>query len=434
MENKEITLLPHGGVEETDPSILIGRALQLSEKEKDQIFKGLQDGSYEMATSYLWKKTTESLKKQISCLGMSFISELLGKTGADELLDYREISDYDSLRLAEELGFLSGPSAFRLKQASDSVGYYSSSDAQDAGASMNKLDAASILIACVEGVLSKEKIDAALDFKKFRSDIEGRPMSSEEDFIQKFSTMPYFYLRTTVRILTSVIRKDSGAQLENALANGNLIIPLIWMDLHAEERFLIGRCYSDLYSDGNSKALSGVKKILLAVKGFDYVPEDTRSRAFIKAANHIIDVHFSMNNYYLEPAAVKALLEMGNVIPTPALSSCLSAVLCVKLGNSYGFSYDAQAYADAVIKTITSTRWEYYLNNFLSSDNRVLAKLMLDKPILRWIELINSIGVLKEVAVTNKDISVLMEVTIKNRPELIKTRARDLYMRLGGAW
>lgn len=434
MENKDITLLSHGGVEETDPSILISRALQLSEKEKGQIFKGLQDGAYEMATSYLWKKTTESLKKQISCLGMSFISELLGKTGADELLDYREISDYDSLRLAEELGFLSGPSAFRLKQASDSVGYYSSSDAQEAGASMNKLDAASILIACVEGVLSKEKIDAALDFKKFRSDIEGRPMSSEEDFIQKFSTMPYFYLRTTVRILTSVIRKDSGAQLENALANGNLIIPLIWMDLHAEERFLIGRCYSDLYSDGNSKALSGVKKILLAVKGFDYVPEDTRSRAFIKAANHIIDVHFSMNNYYLEPTAVKALMEMGSVIPTPALSSCLSAVLCVKLGNTYGYSFDAQSYANRIIKTISNSRWEFYFKELLPSDSRILAKLMLDNPVKRWIDLFDSLGVLEGFTVDNKDVSVLITATTKRRPDIIKTRAQDLYKRLTGTW
>lgn len=430
MENKDVILsIPNGNV-----GVLIEQALQLSEKERNQILKGIQDGSYEMATSYLWKKTTESLKKQLSCLGMPFISELLGKTGADELLDYREISDYDSLRLAEELGFLSGPTAFRLKQASDSVGYFSSSEAQDAGASMNVADAATILFACVTGVLSKERIDAALDFRKFRDDIEGRPMSQDEDFIQKFSTMPYFYLRTTVRILTSVIKKDSGAQLENALANGNLIIPLIWGDLHAEERFLIGRCYSDLYSDGNSKALSGVKKILLGVKGFDFVPEDTRSRAFIKAANHIIDVHFSMNNYYFEPAAVKALVEMGSVIPTPALSSCLSAVLCVKLGNMYGVSYAAQPYADSIIKTISKSRWEFYFKDCLPSDSRILAKLMSDNPIKRWIELFNAIDALQEISVDNKDVSILIEATIKHRPEVIRIRAKDLYIRLGGDW
>lgn len=434
MENKDITISTHGGVVNTDTSSLIKQALQLSEKEQNQILKGVQDGSYEMATSYLWKKTTESLKKQLSCLGMPFISELLGKIGADELLDYREISDYDSLRLAEELGFLTGPSAFRLKQASDSVGYFSSSEAQDAGASMNLADAATILYACVTGVLSNEKIDAALDFRKFRDDIEGRPMSQEEDFIQKFSTMPYFYLRTTVRILTSVIKKDSGAQLENALANGNLIVPLIWKDLHAEERFLIGRCYSDLYSDGKSKALSGVKKILLSVKGFDYVPEDTRSRSFIKAANHIIEVHYSMNNFYFEPAAVKALMEMGSVIPTPALSSCLSAVLCVKLGNTYGHSYDAQAYADSILKTISSSRWEFYFKDLLPSDNRILAKLMSDKPTIRWIELFDTLGVLEELTVENKDVSFLISATIKKRPEMIKIRAKELYMRLGGSW
>lgn len=428
--NTELTI---SATPEVNPSQIIEKALQLSEKDRNQLRVGFQSGSYEMATAYLWKKTLDSLKKQLGSVGLSFVSELLGRVGGMELIDYREIPDYDALRLAEELGLVTGSNAFRLKQSMEMVNFYASGDMnQDSSEGMNVAEAASILYACVKGVLSQERFDAVLDFKLFRDDLEGRTMSESDDYIQKLITMPYFYKRTTVSILISIIEKDSGAQLENALANANQIIPIIWDSIHSDERFLVGRCYADMYAAGKTTALSGIKKILLKVKGFDYVPEDLRSRAFIAAANKIINAHFSFDNFYLEPAAVNSLYKMGSVIPTPALSSCVCALLCVRLGNIYGVSFDAQKTANQIMANITKERWEYYFKECFMSDDKVLMKLTISKIAERWVGMFNK-EFYSELIPSMKDklVGSFLEATVQKNVERVCSIARHLYSRLG---
>lgn len=413
---------------------IIQTALQLSEKDKRQLWIGFQSESYEMATAFLWKKTLDSLKKQLSMLSMPFISELLGKVGPDELIDYREIPDYDTLRLAEELGFVSGTTAFRLKKSLELVNYFASvGDNEDEIDGMNKAEAVGILLSCVNGVLSKEKLEAALNFKEFRDALEEKTISNDDEYIQKLTTMPYFYLRTTTSIIVSIIKKDTGAQLENALANANLIIPLIWEKAHFAERFLIGRCYADLYAEGKNSALSGIKKILLKVKGFDYVPEDLRSRAFIMAAENIIRVHFSLDNFYFEPAAINTLSKMGSVIPTPAIPVCFSAVLCVYLGNYYGVSYNAQPYASEILSRITTERWSFYFDQCLGSDDRILLKLTMGSPVQRWLHLFEDTELKEIISSIKKNVSVksLLEATLKKNESQIINLARKLYSDMG---
>lgn len=419
---------------ENENVTIIKTALQLSEKDKRQLQIGFDTESYEMATSFLWKKTLDSLKKQLSMLSMPFISELLGRVGSDELIDYREIPDYDTLRLAEELGFVSGTTAFRLKNSLELVNYFASvGDNDDEAEGMNKAEAVGILLSCINGVLSKEKLEAALNFKEFRDALEEKMISGDDEYIQKLTTMPYFYLRTTTSIIVSIIKKDKGAQLENALANANLIIPLIWERAHINERFLIGRCYADLYAEGKNSALSGLKKILLKVKGFDYVPEDLRSRAFISAAENIIRVHFSLDNYYYEPAAINTLSKMGSVIPTPAIPICVSAVLCVYLGNYYGVSYNAQPYASGILSNITTDRWVFYFNQCLESDDRILLKLTMMSPVKRWLQLFEDAKLKEIITSVNKNVAVksLLEATLRKNESRIRSLARELYSGIG---
>ena len=129
--------------------------------------------------------------------------------------------------------------------------------------------------------------------------------------------------------------------------------------------------------------------MLLKVKGFDFVPEDLRSRSFVKAAHTLIAAHEGANNFYNEGAPMRSLERMGSSIPIPAFPICMSAVISVKLGNYYGHCWDAQASADALLKRLPAERWIYYLNQCLPTDDRVLYKLMEEKPARRWIGLLD---------------------------------------------
>ena len=413
---------------------LVNCGIQLSTKDQRQIIKTFEDESYEMVSTYIWTKAINSLKNQLGNMGMSFVAEMLDRPDINEHTNLQQaISEFEAIRLAEELGVISGTAAFRLKQAMETVTHFNQSELDDDAENELSEDEAKLIIrSCVQGVLGYKKIDAAIDFKNFRTELEAATLTEESPYIFKLIQSPYFFHRATIRILLSSVKASSGAQLENALANSNLIIPKIWNNLKHPEKYQVGRSYSELFADGKTKAASGLKQVLLKVKGFDFVPEDLRSTSFIKAANEILIAHEGMNNFYNEPAHVTTLYKMGSVIPSPALPICITAVLSVKLGNSYGVSTGAQESANSILKRITHERWVYFFNECLQTNERILYKLTLGLPVIKWLKLFSEKDVENILSeIKEKDVRNLLNFTKAKQTDKIKKLALEMYSKLG---
>jgi len=77
-------------------------------------------------------------------------------------------------------------------------------------------------------------------------------------------------------------------------------MPLLWPGLRDSEKWNVGLAYATAYDAGEVTVSAGLKKALLKVKGFDYVPENLRSHTFVKAAERLIEAHEGMNNFYNE--------------------------------------------------------------------------------------------------------------------------------------
>jgi hypothetical protein len=344
------------------------------------------------------------------------------------------LTDYDALRLAQELGVITGTGALRLRQALERLTHFGQLPPDEAEETpMTADEAMGLLRACVENILGQEKIDAALDFKAFRDGLEAKLYDPDEREIQLLLTSPYFFQRASVRILLALVKTAKSAQLENALANVNIIIPLLWERLLGPERHQIGRAYAELASDGKATATAGLKKVLLKIRGFDYVPEDLRSTSFTKAANAVLAAHEEMNNFYNEPAPTRYLDEMGSVIPIPAFPICMSAVLSVRLGNRYGVSFDAQRYANSILRRVSKERWVYFLNDCLKTDDRILYKLLEDNPKTRWIEVARefSLGTLASKESPDRTVRQLAVEAEAGRANLIQNLAVKLINQLG---
>jgi energy-converting hydrogenase Eha subunit A len=202
--------------------------------------------------------------------------------------------------------------------------------------------------------------------------------------------------------------------------------------LQHPERWQIGRTYSELFTDGQTIAASGLKKVLLKVKGFDFVPEDLRSSTFIKVANEILTAHEGMNNFYNEPKPVSTLYNMGSVIPTPAFPICITAILSVKLGNSYGVSNAAQGIVNEMLKNISSDRWIYFFKECLQYNDRLLYKLMDYRPLDRWLSLFPESLIDKALLeVQEKDLINLLNYTKKNDRDRLMRLAGQMYRKIG---
>jgi hypothetical protein len=408
---------------------------QLTSRDRIQIVAAFENHHYEMVSSFVWTKALSSLKGQLAKLGAAFISEMLDRPDIDTSSSIDQVlTDYEALRLAQELGVITGTGALRLRQALERLTHFGQLPPDEAEETpMTADEAIGLLRACIENILGQERIEAALDFKKFRDDLEKKLYDANEHQVQTLLSSPYFFQRASVRILLALIKTTKSAQLENALANANVIIPLLWERLAGPEKHQLGRAYAELASEGKATATAGLKKVLLKVRGFDYVPEDLRSTSFIKAANAILTAHEEGNNFYNEPAPTRYLDDMGSVIPIPAFPICMSAVLCVRLGNRYGISYDAQRYANSILKRVSKERWLYFLNDCLKADDRVLYKLMEDSPRARWIELVRefSLATMATRDVTDRTVRQLVEESQAGKRQRINSLAANLISQLG---
>lgn len=414
----------------SDPQELSGRALQLRDRERRQVAANFAAGNYEVASTYIWTRTMALLKKQLASLGPEFVGELLQRPDLDEYSDVTtSISDSEAISLARDLGIFSPLQTKRLLHSQEIVTYFAGLSSDTGGHDEEALtheEAISCLRICVQGVLGQENIGAAEDFKVFRDKLARDTFDVDSPEIVKLRGSPYFFIRTAISVILSIFRTSKGAQLEHIARNALLIIPEFWPDLKEPERWQVGQAYAEQYNEGRKDSVKGLHAVLLKVSGFDYVPENLRSSTFIKVASSVIAAHEGMDNFYNEPAPMRELSSLGTSIPGPALASCMTAVLCVKLGNRWGVSTAAQRSANEVLDGISTERWMHYLDGRIEEDARILRKLDEVKPQARWIDIVAKLNI-DPTQIKSKDVRALITATQNRRTIKINEISAKMY-------
>lgn len=414
----------------SDPAEIVSKALQLRDRERNQIAANFQAGNYELAASFVWTRAMALLKKQLALLGMEFIGELLQRPDVNEYSDIRTaVSDSEAISLARDLGMISSLQTMRLFQSQATVAHFAGLEndhLSDPDEVMTQEEAISCLRVCVQGVLGHEQISVAEDFKRFRTKLESETLTQNSPELVKLNSSPYFFVRTAISILLSLFKTTKGAQLEHAARNALLIIPQFWEQLKAPERWQVGQAYAVEFSEGRKESVKGLHAVLLAVSGFDYVPENLRSTTFVQVASNVITAHQGMNNFYNEPGPMRELASLGTSIPGPALAACMTAVLCVRLGNFYGTSFAAQEPANQIIQRLSKDRWLFYVNERLEGDRIILAKLIDDRPRKNWIQLMQQVRLDPE-QINSRDARALIKATNGNEQLKVTTIAQRMF-------
>jgi len=397
------------------PALISEYAVQLNARDKKQIVTAFESGHFEIGITYLWGKTVTALKKELSTVGVALLGEMLGKTDVDEDDNVEDIlTTKDAIRLAEELGIVSSTDAMRLRHTYELVTHFSQMEVNDD--SLEEIDdseAMSALKACIKSVLGRPRVEVAKKFVEFREALEGETLGEHDPRVGMLKSSPYFFYKLTISVLMNAAKKNVGASLEHVLANINVLIPAIWADLRETEKWQVGYTYAEAYAEGKATTVSGVKSALLKVQGFDYVPENLRSDTFRKAAEAIITAHEGFNNFYNEAAPVKSLSKLGTTIPIPALPVCITALLCVVLGNRYGVSNAAWGEALGLLDRLSNDRWGYYVNNVLPGEMRILNKLADQRPVSNWVTVVNRYK-LSDVQIKNKTVFQLLKASSSN--------------------
>lgn len=402
-------------------------ARQLSKRERDQLVQAFENDLLEMGTTFVWTRTMAGLKNRLAALGVDFIAEMLDRTDIRPDAEVHEVlTDYEAVRLAEELGMFGSTLAMRLRQNLELVAHFANPPSDAADDEMMPEDALGVLRTCVQTVLGHEDLEVAVEFIAFRRRLETSILADDAPEIEGLATSAYFFQRTVLRILLAGSKSVQGAQLENVLANLNTILPAIWTDLKDPDRYMVGRAYAELHAEGQSVAANGLRSALLKVSGFDYVPEGLRSQAFLEAAGKVLGAHFAWDNFHNEPAPMRALARLGTSIPRPAFHKCVTAAILVRIGNHYGVSNAAQPSATRMLKDVTADRWEYFFDGCLPVDDVLLAELQDHAVARRWCTLMTELTRLDGLRPSNKLTRQLLEASFERKSEAVSRRAAAL--------
>lgn len=405
-------------------------AKQLSTRETTQIVQAFESGAYEMASTFVWRRTMSGLKKKLGSLGMDFIGEMLDRRDIVAASSAQQVlTDEDALRLAEELGFFPSTQSLRLRQAMDIIAHFTDPPDDADAEGMSPEEAKSALRTCIQTVLGHTEAENALEFAKFRRQLEVHSFKPGDAEVGTLAAVPYFFQRTTLRVLIALVKTAKGAQLEHALANLNTFLPAIWDRLLHPDKTSVGWCYAEVLAEGRQTAAIGVRTALLKVRGFDYVPETLRSRTFIEAAQKVLDAHHEWDNYHTEPAPVQALVTLGTTIPAPALSRCMTALLAVVIGRPAGISWAAAEIAKTALQSLSQDRWTYYFNECLPGDDEILGKLMNDRCCQRFLTLVETTE-LAEVLPQVTKTRVLLDAALQSKASLVRSQATTLYNKI----
>lgn len=408
-------------------SAIASFARQLSERDRNQLVQAFENDLLEMGSTFVWTRTMAGLKTRLATLGIDFIAEMLDRPDIRPNAEVHEVlTDYEAVRLAEELGMFGSTLAMRLRQNLELVAHFSNRPADATDDEMMPEDALGILRTCVQTVLGHEDLEIAVEFAAFRRRLETSILDHEAPEIDGLANSAYFFKRTVLRILLAGSKSLRGAQLENVLANLNTLLPSFWPDLMDPDRYMIGRAYAELHAEGQSVAANGLRSALLKVAGFDYVPEGLRSQAFLEAAAKLQSAHFAMDNFYSEASPMRALASLGTSIPRPAFHKCLTAIMLVRIGNHYGVAWAAQEPAMRMLRDVTVDRWEYFFDGCLPVDDVLLTELQ-DPPVAeRWCSMIAELPRVNSLKPTHKQVRQLLDASRDDDAKIVARRASAL--------
>lgn len=408
----------------TNVDLILSHNLCLSSREIDNIQKALDSGLGGMAAEYIWNRTIATLKSYIMQFGSDFVAEMLDRS---DFITSENISNHEVIQLSHNLGLISKAAYIELNQLDELFIYYWSDDSDGDKSEFPATRVLDAIRACVTYVLQFGK-SSVVSFNSYRDSFKTERFSSEDGLITELSYSTYFYKKTTVRTLLNLARTvEQGAEQETVLANLVTVITAIWDGLQSEDKYTIGRAYTQANADGKKPLIKALKLLLMQVKGFDYVPENLRSNSYIDVAKKLLTVHYSMNNYYNEPIVAKELMQMGSSIPSAALGAYLTSVIACKLGNAYGISWAAQTYLDNILDGITQDRWSYYLNQVLPNNADILAKISCtDERYERWEALVVKYQ-LDKVTFTNANTAYLLDPANRAKPIKVQKKAQDMH-------
>jgi hypothetical protein len=348
----------------------------------DKIPRAINANLNDAAITYTWNMVEEDLRRKIVAYGVDYFAAAVNKPGLrnrDDLAD-----DVKSIELLEgcfALGIISKEAHFFLDHCREIRNQFSA--AHMANAEIDLLETGNFIKNCVKYVLGHDHPPAGFSIREFQDHIvqPGVDLNEAYEILSGQSS----------RIFGPVVHSFFAAYTDPTTTNElrtaiRVLAPRLWVLLDDELRYQVAMRYASLKDRPTPNHSEQALDFLKAVGGIPYIPANITAVIFQRYSQTLLDAYSSLNNFYLESAPARALLELGNNVPVQAAKLYAKAILLSNIGNSYGYCWGASPYTQKMVEVANTTVMSAMRIN-LMKDTTVLRTLLNRGPAMRFKQL-----------------------------------------------
>lgn len=384
----------------------------------DKVPRAINAGLNDAAVTYIWNMVEEDLRRKIIAYGIDYFGAAINKSGLrtrDDLAD-----DVKSIQLLEgclALGIISKEAHFFLDHCREIRNQFSA--AHMASTDLDNIETGNYIKNCVKYVLGHDLPPAGFSIKEFRDHIADPNVDLDEAFELLSGQSSRIYGAVAHSFFAAYIDAATTNELRTAIRK---LAPRLWDLLDDDLRYEVAMRYASLKDRPTPNHSEQALDFLKAVNGLAYIPANLSAVIFQRYSQALLDAYSSFNNFHLESAPARALLELGTDVPIQAAKMYVKAILLSYIGNRYGYSWGASSATEKMFGAANPTVMTA-IRVVIRSDITVLLTLTSSGPAKRFKELA---PILRQRA-TETELVGLLDETISKEWNFVVNEMRRRY-------
>lgn len=312
-------------------------------------------GLFDAALNYLWNETIVNLRNKVARFDLEyFYDSALGdskkrsefKTEEDLL----KLEDWELIRGCHETGIITDIGYKHLNHIRDMRNFASA--AHPNHTQLTGFMLLGYLDTCIREVLAKEPTGPVLTIRTLLNNIRNETFTPRDSapIIASIQTLPQDLVNSLLKALFGMYTDE---RLDATVRNNiNLIAESAWNQSSEATKNEIALKYAYFSANGELGKRDLAKQFITFVNGLSYLTEDQLAIDIKDCLDSLLSAHTGFNNFYNEEPHAKTLskyIPRTGTIPSSVRAYYVKVITICKMGNSYGVSYTANPYYNAMI-------------------------------------------------------------------------------------
>lgn len=325
-------------------------------------------GLFDGAMNYIWNASILHLRDKVRGFGLPVVAQILQKDFEEKNL--LELQDSQLLELCLKLNLINEDGFFFLDQCRDIRNNFSA--AHPTLGQVNDREFTVFLNRCTKYALSATATPRGVDISAFISAIKGGRFTDGqcEVWTERLTATHDAQRQMLIGMVHGVYCDPNSPEPSrlNALDICSQLKDTFSASLRSD---LINR-HSEYLAKGDEPRHKASQQFFEKLGLIGLLNESEQHAIFSRAIDNLWNAHKGMNNFYNEPPFARRLLELSKSEKTPetAQEEFVKVTLACYIGNSYGYSWEAAANCEEIIKGFSPREISIMIN--LPKNDRVL--------------------------------------------------------------